>query len=418
MYTLPYGQGSVQLTLPHAAADSIVYQRPVLSSPPCMDHVLDHPIDSLRIQEAAKGCQSAVILISDSTRLCPSHLFLGSVIHRLNLAGIPDQQIRIIVALGIHRKQSEDELIQLVGPEIYRRVTVMNHSSLSEDCILLGHTSLGTPVEINKSVVAAEFRIATGNIEPHALVGISGGAKALFPGTASARAIEHNHSLSQRYTAALGDPNNAIRADLEEVLQLVPIHFMLNVIVDHERQLLGAVAGDIIAAHRAGLELVRQIFFVNVPQRYDWVIVSPGGHPKDAQLYQSVKALKNAAAITKPGGSIVLVARCEEHYGNGTLQTWIETIQDRAVMTQKLKQTFVLGAHKVEHIDHVLKQHDVYMYSEMPPAAVQLIGMHPIAKLDAFLAEHLADSSLEIAIMPYGGMTFPQVKPPHAQKLL
>jgi len=290
----------------------------------------------------------------------------------------------------------------------------MNHSSLPEDCLPLGHTARGTPVEINKAVVEAEFRIVTGNIEPHALVGISGGAKALFPGTASARAIEHNHSLSQHYTAALGDPNNAIRADLEDVLQHVPVHFMLNVIVDHERKLLGAVAGDVIAAHRAGLELVRQVFFVDVPHFYDWVIVSPGGHPKDAQLYQSVKALKNAAAITKPGGAILLLARCEEHYGNGTLQTWIETIQDRAVMTQKLKQSFVLGAHKIEHIDHVLQQHDVYMYSEMPPAVVQLIGMHPVSNLETFLAEHLALSSLRIAVLPYGGMTFPRVNPGHA----
>ncbi|MHC0619194.1 nickel-dependent lactate racemase family protein [Paenibacillus sp. M.A.Huq-82] len=390
--------------------DWVNYRRPDFAPNDCIASALEHPHGCRPLEEEAKGRNNAVILISDSTRLCPSYLFLEALLQRLNAAGIPDAHIRIIVALGVHRKQTEEELILLVGEAVYKRIPVMNHSSLPEDCVRVGVTRRGTPVEINKYVVDADFRIVTGNLEPHALVGVSGGVKALFPGVASAPAIEHNHSLSQQFKAQVGVAETTIREDMEEALQFLPVHYLLNVIVDHERKLLGAVAGDVIAAHRAGLEIVRRSFLVEVPTLYDVVIVSPGGHPKDTQLYQSIKALKNAAAITNPGGSIILVARCEELYGNGIFQYWIETIQDRSVMTKKLKQQFVLGAHKIEHIDKVLKQHEVYLYSEIPASSAHLLGFQPIADLNSFLAAHLSKPSVNVAVIPYGGLTFPQIR--------
>ncbi|MEW9702238.1 nickel-dependent lactate racemase [Paenibacillus sp. SI8] len=410
MYTVPYGKSSITFKLPPGTeADWISYHRSAPAAHDCIEKALAHPIGSDSLEEAAKGCKNAVILISDSTRLCPSYKFLDALLQRLHTAGIADSQIRIIVALGVHRKQTEEELIELVSDTIYRRVQVLNHSSLSEDCVHLGTTRLGTPIEINKHVVEADFRIVTGNLEPHALVGVSGGVKALFPGTASAPAIEHNHSLSQKYPATPGIAEHPIRADMEEVLEVLPVHFLLNVLVDHGRKLLGAVAGDVIAAHRAGQELIQRTFLVEVPHLYDMIIVSPGGHPKDRQLYQTIKALKNASAITKPGGTILLIARCEEHYGNGIFQHWVETIQDRTVMTQKLHQKFVLGAHKIEHIDQILKQHKVCLLSELPPATAQLIGFHPVPELHSFLHERIA-SSMKIAVMPYGGLTFPRLR--------
>ncbi|NEW09554.1 nickel-dependent lactate racemase [Paenibacillus sp. SYP-B3998] len=410
--SIPYGKSSISLNIPPGVEpDWIYYHRFAPAASDCIEQALVHPIGCLPLELAAKECKTAVILISDMTRLCPSHLFLGSILQRLHRAGISDENIRIIVALGIHRKQTNEELIELVGEAIYKRICVMNHSSLSEDCIHLGITRLGTPVEINKYVVEAEFRIVTGNLEPHALVGVSGGIKAIFPGTASAAAIEHNHSLSQQFSSSPGTVDNPIRTDMEEVLHFLPVHFLLNVIVDHERKLLGAVAGHVISAHRAGLELVRRTFVVEVPHLYDVVVVSPGGYPKDTQLYQSVKALKNASAITKYGGTILLVAQCEEQYGNGLFEHWVETIQDRSLMIYKLQQRFVLGAHKIAHIDQVLTRHRVYIYSDFPSASALLLGFHPINDLNEFLMDQMSEAALKTAIIPYGGLTYPQLRP-------
>jgi nickel-dependent lactate racemase len=298
-------------------------------------------------------------------------------------------------------------LIALVGLSAYKRVHVQNHSALSEDCVAVGVTRAGTPIEINRHVVEADFRIVTGNIEPHRLAGISGGVKALMPGVASMRTIERNHSLSQKHKARLGQPDNPLRMDMEEALRFVPIHYLLNVIVDHERNVLDAFAGDVIAAHRAGIEGARSRFIVAADKPYDVVLVSAGGHPKDTQLYQAVKSLTNAAAITKPGGKLVLIAQCEEQFGNGMFQHWVETMPDRSVMMAKLNEQFVLGAHKIEQIDKILRHHSVYLYSQVPEAIVRLLGFHPVPELNETLAVLLSNRALDIAIMPYGGLTFP-----------
>lgn len=416
MLSLPYGTSSVSCSIPEERYDLIKYagdDRPSASVP--IEELLNKPIGSPPLEELAKGKQRAVILISDGSRLCPTHSFIDLIVDRLLRGGMRLDQLTIIVALGLHRKHTEEELRQLVGASAYERVRVVNHSALPEDCMLVGHTSRGTPVEINRTVVDADLRIAIGNIEPHRLVGMSGGVKALVPGVASSRCIEAHHSMSQQYKAQPGDVQNPLHQDLVEAEQLVPIHFLMNVIVNQQRAILHAVCGQVQKAHRQGLSFTRGLFHHNVDKLYDLVIVSPGGHPKDIQLYQTVKTLENASQITKPGGSIVCIARCEEHYGNGELQSWIETIQTPDVMLERLKQRFVIGAHKVEHIQNLVHKHQIYLYSEMPDPIVRLIGFEPLPELDPFLKAQITDPHIDIAVMPYGALTFPTYTPKEVQ---
>lgn len=373
---------------------------------------LRRPIAGKPLQELAEGRHSAVILISDGTRLCPSHLFLPALLDALHEGGIPDERIRIVVALGMHRKHTEAELKQLVGDHIFSRVDVVNHSALSEHCVYVGTTRSGTPVEINRHVAEADLRIATGNIEPHRLAGVSGGVKALVPGTASKLTIETNHALSQRVQAVLGDADNPIHRDMEEALEFVPIHFLFNVIANHRRELLEAYAGELAATHRHGVEAAKRRFFVPAGKQYDVVLASPGGTPKDLQLYQAIKTMQNAAAFTKPGGAIVLFARCEEMFGNGIFQYWVETIQDRSAILQKLQQQFVLGAHKIAQIEQIVSKHTVYLYSDMPDSIVELAGFKPIRDIEHTVQSLLRHGHSEFALMPHGAITFPAPEPP------
>ena len=409
---LPYGRTEISLDIePFCSPETITYDStPGFSDPQeRIRQSLQQPIGSPPLHEIASGRKNAVILISDISRLCPSYLFLPALIGELNRGGLPDGRIRIVVALGMHRKQTESELAALVGEEVYRRVSVANHSALSEDCVDLGRTRQGTPIEINRTVAEADLLIATGNIEPHRLAGVSGGAKALMPGVASERSIQANHALSQRYRPQIGNPDNPIRRDLEDVLEKVPIHFLFNVIVNHRRELLDAVAGDPIAAHRRGVELARRRFLIPNDKRYDLTIVSPGGFPKDLQLYQAVKTLQNAAGFTKPGGAIILAAQCAEAFGNGVFQHWVETIRDRRVIEQKLKERFVLGAHKISHISELLDTYTVYLYSSMPASQVELVGFRPVSDLTETVKALTQNGSaaISVAVMPYGALTFP-----------
>ncbi|CAG7650403.1 Lactate racemase [Paenibacillus allorhizosphaerae] len=410
---LRYGKNALSVAIPKAY-DTITYvQHDTVdlderSSLLRIRQALEAPIGTPPLRELAAGKGRAVILVSDGTRLCPTSLLLGPLLEELNIAGIADQAIDIVVALGLHRKHTADELERLVGKEAYNRVRVHNHSPIAEDCVHVGTTSLGTPVEINRTVAEAPLRIVTGNIEPHSLVGVSGGVKAMIPGVASHRCIEANHSLSLKVKAAPGDPDNDIHRDLEQSLSFLPIDFLLNVIVNHDRQVIHAVAGHIIDAHRAGVSYAADLFVVPVEKRYDIVIVSPGGSPKDLQLYQSLKALRNAASFAKPGGALILVAECPEMLGNGIFQFWIETMPNRERMVARLQQNFVVGAHKILHIDEVLRSYKVYLHSSLPTHVTELLGFIPAPDLNGAIASETCHPDTTVAVMPFGALTYPR----------
>lgn len=372
-------------------------------------NALANPIKAPPLYELAKDKRQAVILISDISRLAPSHLFLPPILAELNRGGLADSQIKIVVSLGMHRKQTAEELETLVGTEVYHRIQILNHSPLPEDCVWFGTTTQGTPIEIFRAAAEADLRIATGNIEPHGLAGVSGGAKALMPGVASKRSIEQNHALSNKLQASPGQLDSPIRRDMEEFLTFVPIHFLFNTIVNHGREVIDAACGHVIHAHRELAQKAMQRFLVPISKQYDRVIVSAGGAPKDLQLYQAVKTLQNAAKLVKPGGEILLIARCQEMFGNGLFQYWVETIQDQAKISAMLQANFVLGPHKVMHIQHVLKNHPIYFYSDMPDPLVELVGFKPVKEnLQACIDRYFHAG--ELAIMPYGSLTFPYLK--------
>lgn len=414
IYTLGYGNQTVSFVLPGSIQPDILsYAESSAVDPDLIRKALSRPIHSSRLSELAQGKKNAVILISDGTRLCPSYLLLPHLLDELNQGGIPDSAITVIVALGMHRVHTLSELIKLVGEDTWKRVTVRNHSALEQDCVELGRTSRGTPVIINRHVVEADLRIVTGNIEPHRLAGMSGGIKAVIPGCASKRCIESNHALSRLAKAIPGDIQNPVREDMEEAQRYLPVHFLLNVVVNHKREVIAAAAGDPVEAHRSLFDYARSSFLIDPPQEpYDLIIASAGGAPKDLQLYQAVKTLQNAAALLKPDGAILLAAECKEHYGNGIMQLWVETIGDRGRILRALEQQFILGAHKLQHLLGIVDKHPVWLYSAIPAAILDLLGFQPgeetfQATLDHIIARMTVYERLpRTAIMPYGALTF------------
>lgn len=415
MYHFRYGSGTVPFSLPDRyRADRIEPQWGPLAEQDPIREALARPIGSVPLRELAAGKRSAVILISDGTRLCPAPLLLEPLLDELAAAGLADGQIGIVVALGVHRRHTDSELAALVGENVYRRVAVRNHSAREEDNAFVGVTSRGTPVSINRAVLQADLRIAAGNIEPHRLAGMSGGAKALVPGVAARSTIEANHALSRSAAAAEpGKLDNPVRADMEEAQRMLPLHFLLNVIADSDRRVVAAFAGETESAYRAGVARAQAVFFPAASKPYDLVIASPGGHPKDIQLYQSVKTLQNAETVAAPGAPIVLIARCEEHYGNTVMQEWLEHMPDRAAMLRRLSATFVLGAHKIGQIAAIAAKHPVYLHSVMPQPLVELAGLRHAAELQVTIDKLVAGLDAErarIALLPYGAVTFPHQK--------
>ena len=372
---------------------------------------LDNPVNSPPLRDLVRPGQRVVIVTSDLTRPCPSERLLPPVLDELAAAGVLDQEITVVAALGVHRPMTEDELEQMVGPEVCRRVRVINHDP--EGTVHLGVTSRGTPVEIFRPVVEADVRICLGNIEFHYFAGYSGGAKAILPGCASRATVNANHAMMVQPESATGRiEGNPVRADLEEGVAMVGADFCLNVIVDADHRIQAAVAGDVTAAHRAGCDWVAQRGRLPLPAPADIVLVSAGGFPKDINLYQAQKALDNAGYAVRDGGVIILLAECGEGFGNRTFERWLRDAASPDEVLARIQADFVLGGHKAAAVASVLKRADVYLVSTMPSELVSQCGMLPFSDVETALDKAIEEVGVaaSVAVLPVGGSVLPAIE--------
>lgn len=379
---------------------------------PAFEAALDQPIGSPKLEELIQVGEKIAIVTSDVTRPLPSSLVLPPILKRLEKIGVRDEDILIVFALGAHRTHTEDEMRFLVGDEIFERYTCVD--SNVQEVTYLGTTNGGTPVAIDKRVVAADRRITIGNIEYHYFAGYSGGAKAILPGVSTRDAIQANHSRMLEPGAEAGRAEgNPVRLDLEEgIRKFIPIDFIVNVVLDEHKEIIHAVAGDFVEAHRAGCKFLDRLYLKPIDERADIVIVSQGGWPKDLNLYQTQKALDNAKHAVKDGGVIILVGSCKEGLGEDVFERWITEAKTPDELIEQIQVKFELGGHKAAAIAHVLKRAEIYLVSEMEQAFVRSIFMEGFT--DIASAYEQAQAKFEgrgtVIVMPYGGSTLPRVK--------
>ncbi len=408
---LPYGHDVLSAEVPSANLQAILVPKQSgeeSNQVEVLREALAHPIGTLRLHDMVQPGQKVVIVTSDLTRPCPSERLLPSVLGELSAAGVPDDDVMVVLALGLHRPMTETEIEQVVGGDVCHCLRVINHDP--NDTVRLGVTSAGTPVEIFRPVVEADFRICLGNLELHYFAGYSGGAKAILPGCASRSAINANHAMMVSPEAAAGRiAGNPLRADIEEGVALLGVDFILNVVVDGQHRIVGAVAGEVTTAHRRGCEMVAERGIVEIDDPADLVLVSAGGYPKDVNLYQAQKALDNAAYAVRDGGIIILVAECLEGLGNRIFEVWMTGASSPDDLLERIQQEFVLGGHKAAAVAAVLKRAQVYLVSVLPDELVRQCGMVPFdnlaTALDTALDEIGSDAS--VLVLPQGGSILP-----------
>jgi len=409
--TLPFGRSRVAVEVPRANLLGIVEPREtaeVGQGAAQLGEALAQPVGSPRLCELARPGQKVVIITSDLTRPCPSATLLPPVLGELAAAGVAEHNVTIVVALGLHRAMTAAELSATVGPDVYRRLRVLNHDPA--DTIRLGVTSRGTPVEILRPVVEADLRVCLGNLEFHYFVGYSGGAKAILPGCASQATVTANHAMMVRPEATAGRlEGNPVRVDLEEGVALLGPTFILNVLVGDRGRVLGAVAGDVTAAHRQGCEMVAQRGKVAIPRRADIALVSAGGYPKDVNLYQAQKALDNAESAVRDGGIIILAAECPEGCGNRTFEEWMTGGDSPQALLERIQKCFVLGGHKAAAIAKVAQRVRILLVSPAL-AGLRLAGLEHYPTVQAALAAALEalGAEAQIIALPHGGSVLPQ----------
>ncbi len=375
-----------------------------------VERALAEPIGAPKLEEVVKPGEKIAIVTSDITRPCPTWQIMPALLRHLYAAGVKREDITLVFALGSHRHHTPEEMQHLAGDLAYNEITCVD--SNPDDCINLGLTKSGTPVDITRVVAEADRRICLANIEYHYFAGYSGGAKSIMPGVSNRAAIQSNHSMMVRPEAHAGRlAGNPIREDIEEAAAICGIDYIVNVVLDEHKQIIKAVAGDVTAAHRAGCAFLDTLYRKEIAKKADIVLVSQGGAPKDLNLYQTQKALDNAKHAVRDGGVIVLIGSCKEGLGEKTFQQWIEEATCPKDLIDRVQSDFKLGGHKAAAIAMVLENADVYLVSEMPEELTKECFLTPFSSaqqaLDAAFAKLGQDAS--VLAMPYGGSTLPQL---------
>lgn len=406
-----YGSGVQTVELPDQNVLDVLVSNPIVharTGTGAMRAALDAPIGTPKLRELAKPGQKIVIITSDISRPLPSYEILPEVLEELHQAGCQNQDICVVFGLGSHRKQSEAEKRHLVGEAVYTQIRCVD--SDPEDCVSMGVTPRGTPVDITRIVAQADFRICLGNVEFHYFAGYSGGAKALMPGVSTPAAIQVNHRLMVLPEARAGKlEGNPLREDIEQAEKLCPIDFIVNVVLDEHKKIIFAAAGDVTKAHRTACAYLDKMYRKSIPQKADIVIVSQGGAPKDANLYQTQKALDNARHAVKEGGRIILIGACQEGLGSKTFAQWLTSAPTAHAMVERIGREFELGGHKAAAIAMVLEYAQIDLVSEMDPDFVRGIFLNPQNSAQAALDDALKQygPNATVLAMPYGGATLP-----------
>lgn len=318
-----FGKTGLSVALPKGRTYEVVETR---SAPPVPDAraaiatALDHPIASAPLAELAAGKRTAAIVVCDITRPAPNSITLPPLLERLHAAGIPVEGVTILIATGLHRGATPEEIQTILGPDIAARYRVVNHDAKSfADHEPLGPTSRGTPVYIDKRFLAADLHITLGFIEQHLMLGFSGGRKLIAPGVAAQETIKVIHSprFMREPMATEGSiENNPLHAELLEIARMARHDFILDVTLTQQREISGVFAGHPVHAHAEGVDFLRTTSLAPLSRYADAVITSSAGYPLDLTFYQTGKGITAAQHIVRPGGRILLLGECAEGVGS------------------------------------------------------------------------------------------------------
>jgi len=410
---LAFGKTGVPVQLPETFRYRILEARSAMPLPgwqAALEAALDRPIGAPSLAELARGKRSAAISICDITRPAPNRLTLPSVLRRLEQAGIPREQITLLIATGLHRAATETEIREICGEEIAASFRVVNHDARDLSSHRhLGVTRSGTPVHIDERFAAAELHITLGFIEPHLMLGYSGGRKLIAPGLAAQETIKvlHSPKFMRDARAVEGSiEDNPLHRELLEIARMARHDFILDVALARDRSIAGVFAGDPELAHRAGVEFVSQALLQTLEEPVDAVITSSAGYPLDLTYYQCIKGVTAASHIVKPGGSILLAAACTEGAGAPEFAHMLREGVSAAEFLERIQGAPVtVDQWQLEKLAMVATRHRLHWYVPgLPPEYHQALWGQSHPTMESAVASLAATlpAGASVAVIPEG----------------
>lgn len=415
---MKYGKEEIKINLDEAKSVEILNEKTMEEIKDLKEafikSVTTGVVNSRHLNEIIDEDDKVTIVISDLTRFWQRQdLICEQLVNYLTRElKVKFENIVVVVALGSHRKQSEEELCKLASKSVYDKVKVVNHDCDADDLIKVGTTPSGTEVYVNPLVVGRKVIMITGTVH-HIMAGFGGGRKSVIPGVAGRQTIRQNHIQSLSKTEKKSDPlvgsrllkHNPINEDMNEAAKLIDVAFGINIIVNSSSKHSKLICGNFHDAWIKSCKYVDDAYGLPIKKEADIVIASCGGYPKDISLYQAIKSLFNATRAVKKGGTLLLLAECIEGGGAPDFFDWIEPLK-KGVLDEELRANFTIGGYIFYATCEAIAKSNVYMLSSIDPNVVKEMKITASNNIDDLLNK-IDFKNKDVYVIPYGGNVVP-----------
>jgi nickel-dependent lactate racemase len=422
---LRYGKNGLEVSLPDSWNVTVVSRRPLPAArhpAACIEAALSSPAGAEDLAREARGAASACIMICDSTRPVPNHLILRPLIERLLGAGLSPKAITVLVATGLHRPNEKEELASVVGdPWVAEHAVIANHFARQDDAhVMLGTTSQGVPVSIDRRVVDADVRVAVGLVEPHFMAGWSGGRKLVLPGCAGADTIMAFHSarmLEDPKAEACSLDGNPLHEAQGEALRMLGKTLAVSVVINDARELAFASYGGAEESLAAAVAFAELYVRVGLPAAFPVVLSTGAGFPLDSTYYQTVKGFCTGASILEPGGDLFVASNCAEGFGSRDFRASQERLcrggKEAFRAESRRKARAAVDEWETVMLLKALDVGRVHLYSEgLSTDEHALTGAVPVNDLlDDLRAAVERAAGCRLAVIPEGPYAAPFIQP-------
>ncbi|PWM06348.1 MAG: nickel-dependent lactate racemase [Clostridiales bacterium] len=418
---LKYGKTSIEIDLDGAKSIDTLVEKPMREIEDIEKEfrysIEDGVIGVLPLKDLIKSDDKVTVIISDLTRFWMRQDIICSLLVKYlrEDMNIPTENIAVLIALGTHRKNTEEEKKTLAGEYAYNNCAmVVDHDCDADDLEYVGTTSMGTEVYVNPLAVGRKVIVISGTVH-HLMAGYGGGRKSIVPGIAGRKTIKMNHIRALDVNEPKSDErvgsgkftNNPINIDMLEAGRMVNPVFGINICVNSASKHSGLFSGDFEKAWKESCMYIQKSYGLPIEKEYDVVFVSCGGFPKDLNFYQSSKSLFNGIRAMKDGGTIVLLAQCGEGSGAKDFFDWIEPLK-RGCLDESLRKDFTIGGYIFYAACEAIRRGNVLLLSELEPEEIKDMGVISYNSLEE-LMRHVDVENKEICVIPYGGSVLPQL---------
>lgn len=415
-FKLPYGKGSLTLNVEDEHLGGVLVSEiheynPGKTGTEIVREAMENPIGTPRLKDMVEGKNNIVVISSDHTRPVPSHVIMPLILEEIR-EGNPDADITILVATGLHRATTKEELINKYGEKICSNEHIVIHDcDDGNNLTYLGKLPSGGNLIVNKIVADADLVIAEGFIEPHLFAGFSGGRKSILPGVSSRETVMYNHNagfIASPYARTGIIENNPIHNDMLYAARAARLDFVVNVVIDSDHEPIYAVAGDCDLAHRKGREFLNSKCKVDaIPA--DIAISTNGGYPLDQNIYQSIKGMTAAEATVKEGGVIIMVSSASDGHGGETLYNTFKDEKDIQKMMNKFLATkpedTIVDQWQAQILARIMLKAKIIYVSEASDEMVENMNMIPAHSMEEAMEKAIAivnKNDYKVTVIPNG----------------